>query len=66
MFTYDGYRELLKEKGIKQQEIIKDNTINARIANSLKNNKSVTVETLDKLCDRLDCDFGDLIKHYKE
>lgn len=64
MFTYDGYREMLKLRGIKQQDIINDKTINARIASSLKNNKSVTVETLEKLCDRLNCDFGDLIKHY--
>ena len=63
MFNYEPYRKLLKEKNIKGYELIKDNTINARVASSLKNNKSVTVETLDKLCTRLNCQFSDLVEH---
>ena len=66
MFTYDPYRNMLKRRDIKQQELIKDKTINARIANQLKHDKSVTIETLDKICKRLDCQFNDLIRHIDE
>ncbi len=63
MFNYDPYRELLERRNIKQQELINDNTINTRIANYLKHNESVTVNTLEKLCKRLNCQFNDLVKH---
>lgn len=66
MFTFEPYRKLLKEKNIKGYDLIKDNTINSRIASSLKNDKSVTLETLDKICNRLNCQFNDLVEHIQE
>lgn len=63
---YEPYRNILKKKGIKQQDLINDGTINPRIAGSLKNNKSVTIETLEKICNRLNCQFNDLVEHIQE
>lgn len=65
-FNYNPYRNLLKELGIKQEQLIKEGIINRQNASSLKQNKPIRTDTLDKLCDRLNCQFSDLIEHYKE
>lgn len=66
MYDYQPYRNILKNKGIKQEELIKKGIINRGNASSLKNNKAVTTDTLEKLCTFFDCQFNDLIKHYKD
>lgn len=66
MYDYQPYRNILKEKGIKQEELIKKGIINRGNASSLKNNRAVTTDTLEKLCTFFDCQFNDLIEHYKD
>lgn len=66
MFDYEPYRELLKKRNIKQYDLTKEGIINSRIANQLKHNRSITLETLDSICTKLDCDFSDIVRHYKE
>lgn len=63
MYNYNPYRNLLKEKGILQAQLIKEGVINRQNASKLKNNKSVTIETLEKLCKYFRCQFSDLIEH---
>lgn len=66
IIDYTPYRDLLKNKGIKQQELINAGVINTRVANQLKHNRSVTLETLDKICNKLHCDFSDLVRHIED
>lgn len=66
MYDYEPFRNLLKSKGIKQQELINNGIINRNNATSLKHNKAVTTDTLEKICNYLDCDFNDIIRHIKE
>lgn len=66
MYDYQPYRNILKDKGIKQEELIKKGIINRGNASSLKNNRAVTTDTLEKLCTFFDCQFNDLIQHYKD
>lgn len=66
IIDYTPYRELLKKRGIRQQELINDGVINTRIANQLKHNRSITLDTLDKICNKLHCDFSDLVRHLEE
>lgn len=66
MIDYTPYREYLKKHNIKQYDLQKEGIINARIANQLKHNRSVTLETLDKICNKLHCDFSDLVRHLEE
>lgn len=63
MYNYNPYRKLLQENNIKQEQLIKQGIINRSNASSLKNNKPVTTDTLEKLCDYFDCQFNDLIEH---
>ena len=66
MFDYEPYRNLLKERKLKQSDLIERNVINRQNASKLKNNQSITLDTLDKICNKLDCDFSDIVRHYKE
>lgn len=66
MFDYEPYRELLKKRGIKQQELIDKGIINRQNASKLKHNKSITLDTLDNICNKLGCDFTDIVRHIKE
>lgn len=66
MYSYEPYRKLLKERGIKQNQLIEQGIINRSNASSLKNNKAVTTDTLEKLCNYFNCQFNDLVKHYDE
>lgn len=66
MFNYNPYRNILKEKGVKQAELIEKGIINRQNATSLKNNKPMKTDTLDKLCTELNCQFSDLIEHINE
>lgn len=66
MYNYEPYRNLLKERGIKQNKLIEKGIINRSNASSLKNNKAVTTDTLEKLCTYFNCQFNDLIQHYED
>ena len=63
MYNYEPYRKKLKVNNIKQEQLIKDGIINRSNASSLKNNKAVTTDTLEKLCNYFHCQFSDLVEH---
>lgn len=63
MYDYEPYRKLLEERGIKQNKLINEGIINRNNASSLKNNKAVTTDTLEKLCTYFKCQFNDLVRH---
>lgn len=66
IFDYEPYRKLLKNRNVKQEEIIKLGIINRSNASSLRQNKPVRTDTLEKLCSYFHCQFNDLIQHYDE
>lgn len=66
MFTYEPYRRFLKENNIKQEELIKKGVIGRNNASSLKNNKPMRIDILDKLCNELNCQFNDIVEHIQE
>lgn len=66
MYNYDPYRKLLKDRKIKQEQLIKEKIINRSNASSLKNNIAVTTDTLEKLCTFFNCQFDDLVVHIQE
>ncbi len=66
MYNYDPYRDMLKNRGVKQEQLIREGVINRGNASSLKNNVAVTTDTLEKLCTYFKCQFSDLVKHYEE
>ena len=65
MYDYEPFRQLLKDKNIKQSTLINEGVINRHNASKLKNNKSLTIDTLHKLCKYFDCQFSDIVRYIK-
>lgn len=55
----------MKEKGITTYALISQYGINARTINNLRHNRGITVYTLERLCDILNCTPNDIIEFKK-
>ena len=55
----------MKSKGISQYKLLKSG-IDNRTLDSLKNNKNITLLTVEKLCDILNCTPNDIVSFDKE
>ena len=60
---YDKLFSLMKEKGITTYRIRKERIISEGALQNLRNGKSVTVDTIAKLCALLDCQPGDIMEY---
>ena len=58
--------DLLKEKGITTYRIRKEKIITEGALQSLREGKSVTVDTIEKLCAALNCQPGDIMEYIPE
>lgn len=57
--------EKMKELNITTYTLINKHNINPRTINNLKHNKGITINTLEQLCNILDCTPNDIIKFHK-
>ncbi|MBP1562418.1 MAG: helix-turn-helix domain-containing protein [Oscillospiraceae bacterium] len=57
---------LMKTKGLTTYRIREDNIISQSALTAIKNGKSVTVDTIAKLCAALDCQPGDILEYVPE
>ncbi len=64
MIDYSPLWETMRKKGVTQYALIKAG-IDRRTLNWLKKNKNVTMLTLEKLCDILDCEPGEVVRFIK-
>ena len=64
MISYEPLFRTMKEKGITSYRLGK---MGFPMSNyhAMKNGKNVSTQTLDTLCDILDCELSDIIKHIK-
>lgn len=63
MFTFYKLDYLLKKKNIKKYQITKDTGISSRTLSNMSANKSITTDTLDKLCKYLHCKPEDIMEY---
>ena len=61
MINYAPLWDTMKERGITTYTLITKHNINPRTINNLKHNKSITMDTLEKLCSILDCSPNDVV-----
>lgn len=61
--SYEKLFILMKEKGLTTYRIRKENIISQSALSALKNGKSVTTETIEKLCRALGCQPGDIMSY---
>lgn len=66
MITYEPFFKTLKRKGISTYKLINDYGFSKGTLDSLKQNRNITMETLNNLCSLLDCDVTDIIHYEKD
>lgn len=64
--SYEKLFLLMKEKGLTTYKIRKENIISQSALTALKNGKSVTTDTIEKLCKALNCQPGDIMSYVNE
>ena len=64
MIRYDPLWETMKQKGVTQYALIQAG-VDRLTFDWLKNNKNITMLTLEKLCDILDCAPNDIVRFTK-
>lgn len=65
MIVYTRLWETLKKRGISQYKLINTYGISTGQLDRLRKNESVSTNTLDKLCDILDCTLYDIVEYKK-
>lgn len=66
MIIYDNLWRTLKEKNISQYKLIHTYGVSTGQLDRLRKNESVSTNTIDKLCDILHCQIGDIAEHVSE
>ena len=66
MITYKPLWETLRKKNISTYKLLKEYGISRGMLDNLKHDRSITMTTLNELCDMLDCDIADIIQYHKE
>ena len=61
--SYEKLFLLMKERGLTSYKIRKENIISQGALTSLRSGKSVTMDTIEKLCKPLNCQVGDIVEY---
>lgn len=65
MIIYDKLWETLKKRNISQYKLINTYDISTGQLDRLRKNESVSTNTLDRLCDILNCTLYDIVEYVK-
>ena len=63
MTVYDNLWILLEQKGISKYELHKKHSVSKSQIHRLRKNENVQMNTLDKICNILKCDIGEVATH---
>lgn len=66
MITFEPLWTTLKEKNISTYKLIYEYNLSRGMLDNLKHDRSITLKTLNDLCELLDCDITDIIKYTKD
>lgn len=66
MISYNKLWKLLIDKGLNKQQLIKLSGISTTSVSKLKKGQNITTDVLCKICQALDCDFGDIMEFIKQ
>lgn len=61
MFDYSPLWETMQNRGVSQYQLLKAG-IDNKTLDSLKENKNITMVTLEKLCRIIDCSPNDVVR----
>ena len=66
MIVFDKLWGTMKEKGVSTYVLREKYDINSRTIRRLRANKNTTTNTLDTLCEILDCELHDIAEYVKD
>lgn len=61
VLSYNGLWKLLIDKNMKKMDLVQKVGISTSTLAKMGKGEPVSLEVLGKICDKLDCDFGDII-----
>ena len=66
MITFEKFFKTLKEKGMTQLELSTKYKISRNEIQRLKTNQNVTIQTINTLCNILNCEPYDILEYKKD
>lgn len=63
---YDKLIAMMEERGLTSYKVKKENIISQGALTAIKQGKSVTIDTISKLCKALNCQPGDILEYEEE
>jgi len=66
MIDYAPLWDTMKRKDISQYRLLKDKVIDNKTLDGLKNNRNITLNTVEKLCVYLGCTPNDIVRFTSE
>ncbi len=61
--SYNGLWKLLIDKNMKKMDLVDKVGISSSTLAKMSKGEAVSMAVLEKLCDKLECDFGDIINY---
>ena len=66
MILFDKMWQTMKERGITQYDLYTKYNMNRAQLHRLRHNQNIETNTLDRLCNILDCNIEDIMTHIKD
>jgi DNA-binding Xre family transcriptional regulator len=65
VISYKPFLKLLIDRDLSKKKIMEDTGIGWSTLSKMNSNKYISLEVIDRLCEYLDCQPGDLIEYVK-
>lgn len=65
LISYEPFYKTLKAKNMSTYKLINEFGVSRSLLDRLKHNKPISTQTLDDLCNYLDCNVEDIVLHTK-
>ena len=66
MIVYDRFWETMQQKGISQYKLLKEYGFSSGQLDRIRRGESITMYTLNNLCEILDCRVEDIIEYHPD
>lgn len=66
MIKYDRLWQTMKQQGVSQYDLYTHYNVNRSQLNRLRHNENVEVNTIDKLCNILQCRVENIMEHFPD
>ena len=64
--SYNGLWKLLIDKNMKKMDLVEKIGISSSTLAKMSKGESVSISIMEKICEELDCDFGDIINYERK